>query len=106
MAVPQTAFDSPQFDLLPDEIRRTYVNVDNELIWISSRGTNRKYLVVVPAKFFTIAREVLKVPVGDAVELYIVSEGDYYVFGAAWGESGVTDLWYYTPKTLPGMFKR
>lgn len=106
MASPQTAFDAPQFPLIPDEAPRYYANVDNRLQMVFLDGRIFTRPVVVHTSLFTMMRDVFKVPVEDEVTLY-VSEvtPERYAFGMMWGEEEFVDLWPYTKGTLPGMIK-
>lgn len=106
MSAPATAFDRPQFDLLPGDTYRNYANVCNRLQWVDAQGRTYDYSVVVHTSLFTIMSEVLKVHVDDSVTMYIADVGrGFYVFGITWGEEDFCDLWSYTYRELPPMFK-
>lgn len=85
-----------------------FANVDNRLVsHTRSRGGPRSIPVVVPTMLFTLMRETFKVPVEDEVSMYLVRDGEHYVFGIAWGtaEANVADLWYYTDTSVPSFLK-
>ena len=106
MSRPQTTFDQPQFSLIPDDTERQYANVSNRLEFMKRENGPVHYkTVVVPAHLFTIMKDIFKVPRDDDVELYLQRDGEFFVFGMIWGENDAADLWLYTFKELPGMFK-
>ncbi|MEG1121222.1 MAG: hypothetical protein RSE62_03365 [Citrobacter sp.] len=106
MSAIATAFSGPQFPLLPDDRARYYANVDNRLQFVYPDGRVRNFPIVVHTSLFSMMREVLKVPVDSEVTMYLSDTGDRrFVFGIMWDEEDFTDLWYYTPATLPPMFK-
>ncbi len=105
MERPQTTFDAPQFELVPDaQGPRLYANVDNQLLReyaADKRRAQRQVPIVIPASLFTLMKEALKIDPSESVTLYLVDDGDYFVFGLAWGTHGVADLWSYTATSLP-----
>lgn len=106
MSAPPTAFDRAQFAIIPDDTPRNYANVCNQLQWVFSDGRTEDYPVVVNTSLFTIMSEVLQIDPADNVTMYIADVGlGFYVFGIAWGEEEFCDLWPYTWRELPPMFK-
>jgi hypothetical protein len=102
---PPTAFDAPQFALVPDSTRRLYANVDNLLELRAGETVLCALPVAVPTALFAIMREVLKVPREAEAFLYLEQCGDLFIFGVAWGSADFTDLWVYSEASLPGMFR-
>ncbi len=105
---PDTTFDKPLFPLIPDTHERKYANVDNMLAISGVHvEATRAVPIVVPTVLFTLMRETFKVPVEDEVTLYLVQEGEFFVFGMAWGAAdiNVADLWAYTNNALPNFLK-
>jgi hypothetical protein len=109
MSRPQTTFDSPQFNLLPDNQIRDYANVNNHLEFLRSEHSAPVYLpTVVPTALFILMKDVFKIPLDADVMLYMHRDGEYYVFGIGWtlGEDfQIADLWLYGATGLPGMFR-
>ena len=103
MPRPNTTFDTPQFALIPDTRARDYANVSNAVARIRGADRTSEHPTVIPTELFTLMREVFKVDPSERVTLYVADDGDYHVFGMAWGENdnNVADLWAYTGATLP-----
>jgi hypothetical protein len=100
---PQTAFETPKFDLIADKQVRQYANVLN-VIEFARVGRPRRVPVIIPTQLFTIMKDVFKIERDDVVELYLVKDGEYFVFGMIWGEESAADLWSYSESSLPRIF--
>ena len=108
MHPPNTTYATPEMSLVPDTHARPYANVDNQVVRYLHQNSDeaRTVPVVVPTALFTLMRHGLKVAPEDEVTLYLVPDGEYFVFGMSWGtdDLNVADLWYYTEATLPTFF--
>lgn len=107
MARPNTTFEKPEFALIPDRRARDYANVNNVVARIRANGRETEHPTVIPTELFTLMLEVFKVDPSERVTLYVVDDGDYAVFGMAWGEddNNVADLWAYTSGSLPSYLR-
>ncbi len=101
MSRPATAFDSPQFTLIPDTESRMFANVSNDLTIEGGKSPEKLYPVVVPTSLFTMMRDIMHVEPDDTAFMYLVKDDDKYVFGLAWGAEDFTDLWTYSKSALP-----
>lgn len=100
---PHTAFETPKFDLIADDQIRRYANVEN-IVEFARSGRPKAIPIVVPTQLFTIMKDVFKIDREDIVELYLVKDGEYFVFGMMWGEESAADLWSYSETSLPRIF--
>jgi hypothetical protein len=95
----KTAFDTPQWRLLPDRKGpRYYGNVDNVLEVTNCGKTVGRYPVAVPTALFTYLAEVIKAPVHATVHLAADRVADGYVFSVfvqSRGYESLHDLWVY-----------
>ncbi len=101
MTRPVTAFDSPQFALIPDTEVRMYGNVSNDLVIEDEDYAERENPVVIPASLFLMMKDILKVDPTAPAFLYLAKDGEFFVLGLAWSDSEFCDLWVYSDKTLP-----
>lgn len=98
---PATAFETPQFPLIPDTEARYYANVSNDLVIQGEDYEKCENHVVIPASLFSIMKDILKVDPATDAFLYLAREGEYFIFGLAWSATEYTDLWLYTERSLP-----
>jgi hypothetical protein len=101
MTRPATAFDSPQFGLVPDTEVRMYGNVSNDLVIEGEDYSERENPVVIPTSLFLMMKDIMKVDPTAPAFLYLAKDADLYVLGVAWSDVDFCDLWTYTDKTLP-----
>jgi hypothetical protein len=107
MSHPDTTFPNPEWPLLPDYETRFYANVDNRVERHYPNGRVKHVPIQVPTAMFTFLKDVLHVDPSEEVTMYVVQDGKYYIFGLAWGsaDTNVADLWFYSPASLPAIFK-
>ncbi len=101
MSRPATAFDTPQFALVPDTEVRMYGNLSNDLVIEGEDYINRENPVVIPTSLFLMMKDILKIDPAMPAFLYLARDGNVYVLGIAWSDLAYCDLWTYTEKTLP-----
>ncbi len=99
---PSTAFDSPQFPLIPDPLGvRVYGNVSNDLVIEGEDYRERENPVVIPTLLFLMMKDILKIDPSAPAFLYLARDGELFILGLAWGAEDFCDLWTYNEQTLP-----